>query len=481
VKRMKKRLTVSCTALLVLALSAAPAPAAQVLPPHPSLFEIRGFVMEPGHIPFPPPEGEFEDACGVARDSEGDIYLSDYYHHVIDVYDASHTYITQIADPDPDGPCNLAVDAAGTLYVNHWHRNVVRFIPSEYPPTESTTYEEGAAIDSARSTGLALDPATGRIYVDDRTYVAVYESSGEPVLHEGQPLRIAQDPDASYYGVAVSDFAGTEGRVYLADAATGTVKAYDPEASLTDPLQTLTGAGTPQHGFVSLVDSNVAIDPTHGHLFVADNTEPGFEHPAAVVDEFNPAGEYRGQLTATILNDKTTQIVDAEPTALAVTAEGDIYVTSGNDEEAVLFGFGPTETAHSLTVSKSGVGEGTVTSKPAGIDCGVACAAEYNAGEEVTLTAVPDPGSTFAGWSGGCSGTQLCHIELVTDKAVVAEFEAAPAPLGLGPAIAQRTAAALAPASATSPSPANAHPSPQSHRHRHHRAHHTKAKGKARR
>jgi hypothetical protein len=53
-----------------------------------------------------------------------------------------------------------------------------------------------------------------------------------------------------------------------------------------------------------------------------------------------------------------------------------------------------------LTVSKAGAGSGTVTSSPAGIDCGTDCSQDYISGTTVTLTPAPDTGSTFAGWSG---------------------------------------------------------------------------------
>jgi DNA-binding beta-propeller fold protein YncE len=467
--------------LLGAALLSPSARAAQgAAPSHAFLFSLQGFLKEPGHMPVPPPEGEFEDACGVAVDSFGDTYISDYYHHVIYLYDPSHTYMTQIPDPDPDGPCNLAVDSEGRLFVNHWRRDVVRYTPSEYPPTASSTYGPAAVIDApatagARSTGLALDPSSGDLYVDDRTYVAVYEPSGEPVLKEGVPLRIASDPQASYYGVAVSDFLSTEGYVYVPDASDRTVKVFDPATSLTDPIQTIDGAGTPQRGFVSLADSNVAVNPADGHIYLADNLEPGFEHPAAAVDEFNPAGEYRGQLPKAIK--------DAEPTALALDGKGDVYVTSGNDEEALLFVFGATLEAHRLGVLKSGSGQGTITSEPSGINCGSACAAEYNTGEEVILTAVPDLGSAFVGWS-GCDhpSAQRCTITIGADREVGAQFEEAAAALGAEAPLGERAspgpeALALTP-SAASPgglSRASAPVARQHHRKRHHR------KGKGRR
>jgi membrane-bound inhibitor of C-type lysozyme len=53
-----------------------------------------------------------------------------------------------------------------------------------------------------------------------------------------------------------------------------------------------------------------------------------------------------------------------------------------------------------VAVTKAGNGSGTVTSSPAGIDCGATCQANYNFGTVVTLTAAATNGSTFGGWSG---------------------------------------------------------------------------------
>jgi hypothetical protein len=55
---------------------------------------------------------------------------------------------------------------------------------------------------------------------------------------------------------------------------------------------------------------------------------------------------------------------------------------------------------HALTVIKAGTGLGTITSDPAGIDCGADCSEDYTYGTGVTLTAIPVAGSYFAGWSG---------------------------------------------------------------------------------
>jgi len=53
--------------------------------------------------------------------------------------------------------------------------------------------------------------------------------------------------------------------------------------------------------------------------------------------------------------------------------------------------------------------------------------AEYNAGETVTLTAVPNAGYTFSGWSGDASGTaNPATILMNSDKSVTADFELIP-------------------------------------------------------
>jgi hypothetical protein len=77
-----------------------------------------------------------------------------------------------------------------------------------------------------------------------------------------------------------------------------------------------------------------------------------------------------------------------------------------------------------LTVAKAGIGSGTVTSSPAGINCGVDCSEPYSNGTTVNLTATPDPGSSFAGWSGsGCSGTGVCIVTITAAASVTATFD----------------------------------------------------------
>jgi hypothetical protein len=77
---------------------------------------------------------------------------------------------------------------------------------------------------------------------------------------------------------------------------------------------------------------------------------------------------------------------------------------------------------YTLRVIKEGSGSGTVTSVPGGIDCGTTCASAFDAGIDVTLTAVAEAGSTFAGWSGACSGTGTCTVSMTSNASVTATF-----------------------------------------------------------
>ncbi|CAK0780666.1 hypothetical protein CCP4SC76_7520002 [Gammaproteobacteria bacterium] len=77
---------------------------------------------------------------------------------------------------------------------------------------------------------------------------------------------------------------------------------------------------------------------------------------------------------------------------------------------------------YALTVSRLGTGSGTVTSSPSGIDCGATCSSNFTSGTSVTLTTTPATGSTFAGWSGDCSGTGSCSVSMLAAKTVIAIF-----------------------------------------------------------
>jgi hypothetical protein len=82
-------------------------------------------------------------------------------------------------------------------------------------------------------------------------------------------------------------------------------------------------------------------------------------------------------------------------------------------------------TTSAPTLSVSAVGNGTVTSSPPGINCGVnatTCSAAFAAGTVVSLTQAPASGWSFNNWGGACGGAGTCIVTMNTTQSVGATF-----------------------------------------------------------
>jgi hypothetical protein len=309
----------------------------------------------------PPPLGVLDGPCGLAVSPTSDpiaskLYLSDYYHRSVDVF----SVVFSVPPPDPpvsfasqpltafsglpnahtgnlDDPCGLALDALGTLYVNNYHRNVVRF-GAPLSLNSGTVVDSGDPSDPYRNpTGVAVNPLTNTVYVDDSTYIAAYDALGNPLASP----QIGAGTLLDGYGIAVSGFTGsvdfptpTAGDIYVPDAASKTVRVFDA----ADGAAKASISGPPG-GFGSLVDSAVAVDNASGEIYVIDTQGPQFaEWPEASVYVFSPDGGYEGRLKHNVIN--------AAPVGLAVdntggARQGRVYVTSSNGEKATIYGYPP--------------------------------------------------------------------------------------------------------------------------------------------
>jgi hypothetical protein len=404
-----RRLLLGLLCMTLLALGAA-APA-QAAPGDPAFV-----FMAPASVP---PGSGFNGPCGLAVDIAGNFYVSDYYHHTVDVFGSTPAYKTQTKEVDPlDGPCGLAVDSTGKLYVNGYHRNVVRYTPSAFPPVGTTSYGSALVIDSNHPTAVAVS-VSDTVYVNDRTRITAYSSAGAQL----EEIGLGNLGDG--YGLASAG-----GRLYVGDAATNTVKVYEPLTSTTTPVAAIAG---PLGGFKSLADTAIAVDRVSGDVYVADRTGSRFaERPESTIQVFDSAGTHKGHLKYNVL--------DAAPVGLAVdnsagANQGRVYVTSGNTTGGSVYAYPPGSATNSaslpptatLSVSASGFGSGLVSSQVGGIECSGSCQAELPGGAELSLVAEPDPGSTFAGWSGGgCEGSGECVVRMSAAKSVQAEFEPRP-------------------------------------------------------
>ena len=142
----------------------------------------------------------------------------------------------------------------------------------------------------------------------------------------------------------------------------------------------------------------------------------------------SPAGIACGTTCSASYTANTTVTLTAAPTA-GSTFAGWSGACSGTGSCTVSMTAARSVTAtfnpisYALTVSKGGLGMGTVVSSPAGIDCGADCTEDYSSGAGVTLSATPAAGTAFTGWSGACSGSGACTVSMTSARSVAASFD----------------------------------------------------------
>jgi len=69
-------------------------------------------------------------------------------------------------------------------------------------------------------------------------------------------------------------------------------------------------------------------------------------------------------------------------------------------------------------------GQGAVVSETPGVNCSASCTSSWNGGTQVALHATASPGSRFIRWTGACTGSGPCFVNLAQSASVTAVFGA---------------------------------------------------------
>jgi hypothetical protein len=416
---------------------------------------------DPGCAGEPPayPAGEapsaLEAPCGTATDPHGDIYVANPSPAnvgwgtggKVDVFNPQGVYLTEIPLSEK-GPCNLAVDSKGNVYVRQLGlSSVALYKPSAYPPSHATSYSLAKVFESPTSgpckeegtRSVAVDPSSDHLYIGRGKCVEEYGSAAEASsLVDGE----ATIPPAGFDFYA-TDVYGKNGDIY---ATARNRHGGNPSIPVDYRVMVIAGSDghlmceidgteTPQGKFEFSIGGVLAVDQANGDVYIFNPISGG----AASVDQFAVKGEeckYVGMLptppTVRPLFEELGDIAVDDPIVKGEAGydspnEGYVYVTTGaKASSSHLYAYEPVVepvVEFKLTVTTTGSGSGTVTSSPAGINCGLTCSALYEEATEVTLTATPASGSTFSGWSGsGCSGTASCKVTMSEAKSAAAEF-----------------------------------------------------------
>jgi hypothetical protein len=371
----------------------------------------------------------FSNPTGLAVDSSDNLWVSDTDTHIISKFDSSGTYLAQ-----NDGTGSWGTSTYNQSLAYGKSASLIYGVDSNADDIwgihqSDATYAGvdifGGAWDTGAHNGCcfirgAVDNSGGAddgdIYVTGTgSTVTRVDGSGAAASFSGSASYISGNQltgtpahaFASLTAVAVD----ASGNVYVGDAGNLEVDEFDATGTFVKAFTGLFGS-----------ISAVAIDPTNGDVLIADSSQ-------GVVHELDSSGASVGDIDST----GTPGAPAFSPQGVAVDSTGTLYVADGANRLVDVFGTsGPPPVTHDVDVSATGAGTGTVTSSPAGINCGATCSHGFNENSTVTLTATPAAHSTFTGWTvdgstSTCPGTGTCDVPIgTTDHTVVADFEPTP-------------------------------------------------------
>jgi len=216
----------------------------------------------------------------------------------------------------------------------------------------------------------------------------------------------------NFTGASSVQFNGLNAASFTVTSATA-IQATVPAGATTGPLAVTTPGGTTTSASsFAVAPAITSFSPATGPAGTAV-TITGSNFTGATAVKINGMSA-----SFTVLSATSVRLI--VPTG-ATTGPLSVTTPAGTANSAGSF----TVTAV-LSVSKSNllVGTGTVTSSPAGINCGGTCSASYNTGTVVLLTATPDFLSSFNGWTGcdSVSSDNKCTVAITRARTVVANF-----------------------------------------------------------
>jgi DNA-binding beta-propeller fold protein YncE len=391
----------------------------------------------------------------------------------ITVIDGVTNSTTKVTDPNANGPHAVAVnEVTNQIYVANFLSGNVTVIDGATNATTTVTDPNAAAIEPV---AVAVNPMTNKIYVANNNLDGFSNTTaGNVTVIDGAtnstttitdpnaitPVAVAVNPITNKIYVAnLGNGGSNHGNVTLIDGASNSTTTIAIDPNLLGPQAV---AVDQTRNKIYVANANDSVLSGIGGVTVIDGTtdaistvrDPNAMFPQAVaVDSvtntiyvanqgcFPPADPCTNPGSTTVINRATNSVATVidpnarNPTGLTLDPSTDkTYVANVGSGNVTVIDGGATPTTQILSLLLAGNGTGTVTSDPAGVDCPTSCWARFPSGSTVTLTASPDSGYFFSGWSGACTGTGTCNVTMSQDGFVTATFNTSPADFSLSPA-----------------------------------------------
>ncbi|HEY3864897.1 MAG TPA: hypothetical protein VGL54_02280 [Solirubrobacteraceae bacterium] len=253
---------------------------------------------------------EEEEPCGVAVGPSGAVYVAFYGEEAVKQY-------TPVTNPVSEADytsslsgvgevCNIAADSAGDIYVAGYNGGggVTKYEASQFNTLGVTAI--GTAVDpNEEAATLAVDPSSSDVYIDEKSDIAEYTSSGTPVESFGEL--------SGSYGVAEGHESGD---VYVAAGEGSEVAIYGPVANLPEastgeiselqPMSvTLNGTVNPDGAGSATCQFEYGTSEHYGNIAPCSESVPSGSSLVAVsakVSGLTPGTAYHYRLSATNAN-----------------------------------------------------------------------------------------------------------------------------------------------------------------------------------
>jgi sugar lactone lactonase YvrE len=191
-------------------------------------------------------EQAFVEPDGVAVDSAGNLYVSDFGHGAVDMFDSSGLGVRQIlssqwSDIAAAGPSGLALDSMGNIYVQNYQSSVAALKVGALGEVTSQS-----VLDENSSFAVGVDPGLNDVYVAHRSSISAYDSLGAQI----DTLTL---PGLNSVGVAAS---ATTHNVFVSDINGGNVHVFGPptvvpDVRLAGPATAVSAGGATLHGEIN--------------------------------------------------------------------------------------------------------------------------------------------------------------------------------------------------------------------------------------